>query len=136
MMIARTTRPVSTSTSSGDSSAGRSCPHQASSTTTAEGPAASLTAPPAPPAPTEVRAGAPLAEAAPRMEATPPATASVEAAPAGSAGATVKAPSIEPAAEEVAAETPVEAATAGAATAEVVGAGDRRTKAGVPSSGP
>jgi hypothetical protein len=56
------------------------------------------------------------------MEATPPAMAGEEAAPAAAVGATAGAPSAVPAAEDVAAETPVEAATAGAAAAEVAGA--------------
>jgi hypothetical protein len=64
-----------------------------------------------------------VAEATPQMEATPPATAGGEAAPAAAAGAMVGAPSIEPAAEEVMAETPLGALTAGAAVVEVAEAG-------------
>jgi hypothetical protein len=75
----------------------------------------------------KVQAGAPVAEAAPQMEATPPAKAGGEAAPVAAAGATAGAPSAEPAAKEVVVETPVEAATMGRAAAEIVGA---------PSSGP
>jgi hypothetical protein len=121
MMLARTICPASTSASSGDSSVGRSGPQQASYTT-AGGLAASPTAPPALPTAAEVWAGAPVAEAAPQMEATPPATMTGEAAPAAAAGATAGAPSAKPAAEEVTVETPVEAATVGAAAAEVAGA--------------
>jgi hypothetical protein len=70
------------------------------------------------------------------MEATPPAMAGEEAAPATLVGATAGAPSVEPAAEEVAAETPVKVATAGATAVEVTGAGGRRLDKGDPSSGP
>jgi hypothetical protein len=51
-------------------------------------------------------------------------------------GATAEARSVEPAAQEVATETPVEEATTGAAAAEVMGASDRRPDVSAPSSGP
>jgi hypothetical protein len=125
-MVARTARPASTFASSGDSSVGRSGPQQASSTT-AGGLASSPTAPQAPPAAAKGRDGAPVAEAAPEIEAVPLAMAGGEAATAAASGAMARAPSAEPTAEEVTAEMPPEAATAGAAAAEVAGA---------PSSGP
>jgi hypothetical protein len=112
-MFARIAHPATTCASSGDTPAGRSGPQLASSTT-AGGLAATSAAPPSLPTATEARAGAPVAEATPQTEATPPIVVGGEATAATASGATAEAPSAEPAAEEA-------AATAGAA-AEVTGA--------------